>query len=485
MFTSKFLNALWQRKLLFILSSGAVFIGIVGSLYFWPKTYSATAKVLIDSKAIETVSGMPAQSQITTNFLTTQVDVVQSSRVANRAVELLKLDSSEAAKKRYDELNTGSQTFTQFYADQFQKSISVKPNRDSNVIDISFKNGDPAFAAQVANAFARAYISTNLELKVQPAKEFADWFETRIQGIRSNLKQTQRQHSDLQRKTGITSADERLDVENSRLQELSTQLVVLQGQLSDSERRVKSANSNTSSNAGKDQSDRSSISEVMGNPVVQALKADLARAQTKQAEMSESLGKKHPQMVRIEGEIEQIKTKLDRELDVATISVDKQLDINRGREITLRQSLAEQKEKVLKIKRDRDDLAVLGRELESAQRAHDLVAHRLTQTTLESQASLPSVVLLDEAVAPSQPISPKTSLGLMLAFILAPIVGLVSVLVHEALDKRVRSLRDLEDTCAGVRVLCIVGNGRPSRTMSVLNSLVSILRTNRSTALAR
>lgn len=484
MFDNKLFIVLWERKILFALTGLIVFAGILVSVFNWPKTYSATARLLIDPRPSDAISGMPAQSQMSPNFLTTQVDVIQSSRVAAKAIELMKLESSAVAQDRFKSEANANQTFVQYYAEQMQRGITVKPNRDSNVIDVSYRAGDPVFAAQVANAFARAYINTNLELRVQPAKEFAEWFESRFQAVRSQMKDTQRRHSDLQRKAGITSADERLDVENARLQELSSQLVALQSQLSDSERRSSTAKKSQQVFLGSSSQDQASIPEVMNNPLVQTLKSDLARAEARRAELAEQLGKRHPQMVRMDGEIDQLKAKLGSELNVATGTVDRQLEINRGRESTLRQALSDQKEKVLRIKRDRDELAGLSRELESSQRAHDVVSSRLNQTTLESQSSTPNVVLLDEAVVPTNPISPRTGLGLLMALALAPLVALFSVIIHEAIDKRIRSARDLEEI-DGIKVLCIVGDGRASRTKALFRSIQSIFKTTRRPALAR
>ena len=479
MFNSNFLIVLWQRKLLFIAVSIVVFSGIALGLLLWPKTYVANARVMVDTKPTDTLSGQPNLSAMNNNYLATQVEVIQSSRVAAKAITLLALEKSEGAKTRFEEARQGNQTFLQYYTDLLQRGLSVKPGRESNIIDISFRTGDPTFAANVANAFARSYIATNLELKLQPAKEFADWFENRVQPIRDKLKKTQREYSDVQRKAGITSADERLDVENARLQELSTQLVILQGQLNESEKRSKAVTRVTGAGDGN-----AAIFEVMSNPVVMQLKTDLGRLEAKYAELSPQLGKRHPQMIQIDSEITQTKQKITAEIATVTSSVDRQLDITRAREETLRSALASQKEKVLKIKRDRDELSVLARDLDNSQRTHDLVAARLTQTTLESQANMPSVVLLDEAVAPTTAASPRTTLGYTIATLLAPLIGLIAVLLYEALDKRVRSASDLEEA-TNSKVLCIVGDGRPSKTAAVLKTIASVFRPIKSLQLAR
>jgi hypothetical protein len=42
---------------------------------------------------------------------------------------------------------------------------------------IAYTSEDPNFAAAAANAFAQSYIETSIELKTDPARQFARWFD--------------------------------------------------------------------------------------------------------------------------------------------------------------------------------------------------------------------------------------------------------------------------------------------------------------------
>ena len=102
------------------------------------------------------------------------------------------------------------------------------PTHSSNVIDVSVKWSDPTTAAALANAFAQVAIETNIELKVAPAKQYAGWFEEHSRALRADLEAKQKRLSDFQKANGIIATDEKLDVENARLTELSTELVTIQ-----------------------------------------------------------------------------------------------------------------------------------------------------------------------------------------------------------------------------------------------------------------
>jgi len=117
---------------------------------------------------------------------------------------------------------------------------------------------------------------------------------------------------------------------------------------------------------------------------------------------------------------------------------------------------------VMSIKNQRDELAVLQREVENAQRAYDAVAQRLTQTSLESQTQQTNVVVLTPAVEPIEPSSPKLLLNSLLAVFLGTLLGVGCALLLETLSRRVRSAEDLAQAL-GLPVLGVLEPTRAAR----------------------
>jgi succinoglycan biosynthesis transport protein ExoP len=133
----------------------------------------------------------------------------------------------------------------------------VNPSRESSVVEISFKGADPAFVAAVANAFADEYQLVNVQLKVEPMKKASTYFNDQTKQLRDNLEAAQSRLSKYQQEHGIVSLDNRLDVESNRLNDLSAQLVMAQGQMEANSRR---------SMAGNDSPD------VANSPLIQSMK---------------------------------------------------------------------------------------------------------------------------------------------------------------------------------------------------------------------
>ena len=114
--------------------------------------------------------------------------------------------------------------------------------------------------------------------------------------------------------------------------------------------------------------------------------------------------------------------------------------VNLQKESEIRAAIETQKNRVLELKKQRDELSVLQREVESAQRAYELVSQRLTQTNLESQISQTNVVMLNPADEPIEPASPKILLNLALSIFLGTLLGVGAALLHGN-DRPPRALR--------------------------------------------
>jgi len=416
-----------------------------------PKQYSASTEVVIDVRSPDPIAGIVLPGLITPGYMATQVDIVQSDRVAGRVVKLLRLDQNPGVQQEWRDATEGRGTIQSWLIELLKKKLEVKPSRESNVISIGFTGTDPRFAAAVANAFAQAYLETTLELKVEPARQYAAWFGERSTTLRGGLEKAQARLSQYQREHGIVAADERLDVENARLAELSSQLVVVEAQATETASRQRQAKGGTEN-----------LPEVLQNPLVQGMKADVARQEAKLNELAGQLGKNHPQYQRTADELQTLHKKLDAEMKQVASGIGTSNRINQQREGELRSALAAQKAKVMSIKNQRDELAVLQREVENAQRAYDAVAQRLTQTSLESQTQQTNVVVLTPAVEPIEPSSPKLLLNSLLAVFLGTLLGVGCALLLETLSRRVRSAEDLAQAL-GLPVLGVLEPTRAAR----------------------
>lgn len=448
------LTILRARKWIFLLTLGlTVATTLVVSLLL-PKTYTATTSVVVNFKGTDPVTGATLPAMLMPGYLATQTEIITSRRVSRNVVEKLNLASSPVVRKQFQDDTEGQGDVQDWLADRLLQSLDVEPSRESSVISISYRGADPRFAAALANAFATSYAETNLKLKVEPSQQAAAWFNDQIKGLRDNLEKAQSTLSAYQREHGIIAVDERLDVETSRLADLSSQVVMAQSQTFDSLSRQRQLG----------QGGAAESPDIMANPLIQGMKSQLVQAEAKLTEISQRMQKNHPQYQAAEKEVANLKARIDEEIVKASSSIGQSAKISQRREGDLRAALAAQKSKLLELKQQRDDLAVLTREVENAQRVYDAAMQRFSQTSMEGQANQTDVSVLNVALPPLKPSSPRMFLNTVLSVFLGTLLGLGFSLLVEMVDRRVRTADDVS-LIAGLPVLGSL-DGRVERPRS-------------------
>ena len=421
-FSRFFLIILARRKLILATLIITILTTLIVSLLL-PKSYLSTATLVLTYKGADPVTGAFLPAQLNPSFMATQLDVIKSTRTALMVIDQLGLLNNEALLKLFEESNINL-GLREWLAAFLLKNLDIETSRDSSVIGFSYKGADPMFATIMANAFANAYQEISIRLTVEPSQKAAAYFTDQLNVLREKFEIAQKKLTDYQNEVGIVDADTRLDVETRRLNDLSTQLIIAQAELMGTDPEVINRSGETSA--------------VAKNSMISNLKLSLAQAESKFSDVSQKLGPNHPSYMGAKAEVEKLRTELNK-------YVRNTMHTAIGQEAEIRAALEEQKTKVLSLNRARNELHILFKEAEGAQQAYDNAMLRLNQTTLEGQANLSSVSILDPAKIPEKPHSPKLFLNMILSVILGTLLGLGAGLVAEMVDRRVRSPEDLVD----------------------------------------
>lgn len=418
-----------------------------------PKEYTATTSLIIDSKSKDPFTGQLLPSQMFPGYMATQVEVIQSSNVAQKVVRDLKLADSPGTREQFIEATQGEGDINQWLSDLLLQKLDVEPSRESSVINIAFTATDPRFAAAMANAFAKTYIETSLELRLAPLKQTAAWFDQQIVQLREKLDQAQQNLNAYQREKGIVESEERFDVETRRMADLAGQMVAAQSASYDASSRTR---------------DSASLPEVINNPVVQGLKAQVAQGEGNLAELANRVGANHPDFIRLQAEVNSYKAKLANELNIATRGVGATADAARQRFNELSAAFERQKAKVLEMKQQREEGTLLARDLENAQRIYDSALQRYGQSHMEAQSTQTDATVLNPAAPPTKHSKPRVFLNILLSVFLGSLLGVGIGFLVELLDRRVRSGQDIA-AWLGIPVLAEVG--RKGRRLEALRRL--------------
>jgi uncharacterized protein involved in exopolysaccharide biosynthesis len=187
------------------------------------------------------------------------------------------------------------------------------------------------------------------------------------------------------------------------------------------------------------------MQEIVTNPMVVSLTSDLSRQEARLNEISERYGSQHPQVQELRASIKQMRDRLALEKSRITGSLTANNSVNQSRLENLRNALDAQRNKVLQMRGLRDEAAVLQRDVENAQKVYDAGFGKLSQSTLESQATQTNVSVVKVATEPPFPSSPRVMLNLTVGLLLGLVLSIATAALREVRDWRLRSEADVTD----------------------------------------
>jgi uncharacterized protein involved in exopolysaccharide biosynthesis len=332
--------------------------------------YKATTTLVLSFNAGNPFedSGMPRQNNAA--YLATQIDILQSRRIARDALATLPRQHLEQVASDflddYPIVSATDEELIPILESFVPDNLEVDALRESRVVALRYTSSDPETSAAVANGFAQAYIAMSLELAVAPARQNALWFDEQLVLLRQKLAEKQATLTAYQKDKGIISYNDRLDQEMARFE---------------------------------------------------ALADDLAKAQGRVRELrSSQVGSQHPEYRR------------------AT-----------QQEQATRESLAAQERRVFDVKEERDELELLGQDVENARRSYDIALQEFYETSMKSQFNQSSVSILSPATPPGQSLESSLLTRMIAAAILGLFLGIMLAVVAELLNRRVRTVEDVEE----------------------------------------
>lgn len=437
---NQLITILLARRMLVIMVFGLTVLAAAAVTMVLPKTYQATSSLIINYKGTDPVTGSTMPAQLAPSYMATQVDIISSDNVARQVVEELKLHETRFAVEAFQQVRQEAggvakdANIKDWLSGVLQNKLIIEPSKQSNVIEVGYKGSDPQFVATVANAFADAYIDTNLKLKVDPSMDAAEWFNDRLASYREDVIEAEKKLTEYQSEKGIVALEERWDVENSKLEQLSQELVVAQAEALDSNSRSNEANNAESIEKNPD---------ILTNPLIQSMKAELNSAEANLAKLKQRYAANHPKYQAAQAEVGNLRAELQREIENVTGGLTNSAGLSDKRVSELEAAVQKQKEKILELNQHRDELAVLQLDVESAQQTLNTALERFSQTSMEGNINQSDVSVLTRATAPLFPSSPNVKRNLFLAAVLGFILAAGAALLLELLNPRIRTLEDI------------------------------------------
>ena len=432
----------------------AVVIGLVITL-LTPPTYTAAATVQIDREAtrvLDSEQTSPGDLRFSMEFFQTQYGLIRSRSLAERVIDSLGLASSDTFIEQMGgefEARDG-ETAAQQMARRRERVIrliaaglDVSPQRDSRLVEITFSSPSAAVSARMANAIAENYIQSNLDRKFDASLYVREFLEERIAETKAKLEATERQL--------VQYADDQqiIRLEDSTNAGSGAQSSLAASSLSTINQALSQARVDRISTEERWRQARGaslmSIPEVIASPAIQAMVAQRVAVEAEYQQKSSVLQADYPEMVELQSRIDELDSQI-RSLAVSIRDgIRAQYEIALNQERALQSRVNGLSNDVLDLSDRSVEYNILLRELDTSRQLYDGLLQRYKEVGVTGGVTANNVSLIDRAIAPKTPSSPKLPLNLALAFVLGLGLGVVAALLIEALDDSITTPGDVEE----------------------------------------
>lgn len=441
--------------------------------------YQATATLLIERNAARFVAiqdvYQTSQMWDFGEYYQTQYEILRSRPVAERLVDSIGLDAFDVLPAKAEGFSlsrlwpwAAKPAPTAKPSDPERRNaaiatvlggLGVVPVRNSQLVRLQMKHPDPKFAADLANAHARAYIEAMMEGRLEMSQTASNWLGERTTALRAKLEQSEKalqEFRDRERLIDLKGVDSLA----------SNDLTLASGQLSEvrRERAAKEARFREVERA-RAAGTLASLPDLLADPLVSEFKQGLVAAERSAREFASRYGPKHPKRIEAEAALATTRAALDQQLQIAATAVERDYQAARLRESEVAAELGQAKGEVRDINRKQYELGALQRDVDANRQLYELFQARFKETSAASGVQTANARLVESALPNPAPVYPNQQRSLMIGLLLGLALGIALALVLDHMDNTLKGADDVEQRL-GVPVLGLVPRLPSSETAS-------------------
>ena len=480
---------LWRRKWQVIIPAFVLFVASVAVAFTWPRSYESKATILIEEPDISGEFVQPA----TVGFADQAVQVI-SQQILSRQ-NLIKLIQKFDLYPETQDPNELTAAATSLRENIKVEFISAEVNdptmagrRQATIaFTLSFLHEDPRTAQKVAAELVSLYLAENQRTRRAKAAQTTEFLAREAAKLAEQITALEAKLAAFKQENA-GSLPEEVSINQQTMYRYELQLLELRHQIQSQEERkayVESRLAQVSPYA----------SIPLGDGTVLRPEERLKKLQSQYSALSYTYGPKHPTMVEIATEIENLKEALgtdgqggsDNPSNPAYIQLQAELKAINSNLNSLRatrndvaakfQSMESQMLKAPDIERA---YLLLARNYENATADYRAVEEKLSEArrleALETERKGQHFSIIEPPEVPLTPVAPNRKLLVLVGFMIAGIGGLGVASLAEVLDQTVSGPRQLA-AIAGAAPLVVIPMIQPeaSKPRAFATSLLVIV----------
>ena len=374
----------------------------------------------------------------TWDFVATQLGLLKSRTLAERVAEDLNL----ANNPQFADPSAAPAARVKSAANVVASNIKVADQSDGQLIKFDYISQSPETSAQVANAYADAFINSTLQRRYEASTYARSFLERQIAKTRGDLERSERQLVAYAQSQGIinTSEEGKSGSDASSIQGQS--LVALNQALAEATARRVAAEG-----AYRGSASVGPTSEVTAS--TQALRQSRAALEAEYQDKRTLMKPEHPEMVSLRSRIDELDRQIAREASNVAGSQNNtllaQYRAALAAERALQGRVAGLKGQVLDLRGRSIQYAILQRDVDTNRALYDALLQRYKEIGVAGGVGAAPVSIVDRAEPPSGPFKPNLFWNLLIGLGLGVVFGVLAAIALEILNDTIKTRKDVRE----------------------------------------
>jgi capsular exopolysaccharide synthesis family protein len=336
-------------------------------------------------------------------------------------------------------------------AGAFGNGLLIEQVGGSYVLALSFWSEDPAKAAMIANAMADEYLVSQVEAKFGAAERATDWLGKRIQELRGEVLEAEAKIVEYRSRNNLVNTDQNNPVTLQFFQ-MNSQLALAQAERAGAEARLQQARAMLDTEGGVQ-----AAALVLNSVVMADLRSQELQLTRRISELSSEMGERHPLMVTTQGELANVRQKMQDEVQRIISDLSNEVAVARARERELQNNMSALQSDAADVDLAGVELRDLTMEADANRELFGTFLTRFREIVEQQELQEADARIMSAASIPLGPSYPQVKLVTMIGFAASLVLGVLLVFVVERWDTGYgfRSADEIQ-SALGLRALALV-----------------------------
>jgi uncharacterized protein involved in exopolysaccharide biosynthesis len=423
-------GVLWHRRWIVILS--VIACVAAGGVYyaFAPRTYAASAVLLLDPHLGRGLGADPVQPGYVsdTSAIDSQVKLLTSQSVLKRVAD------SEHLEQDPDFNGENRSLLSRLIGPArppgeavdliaLAERITIKRPERTYVVEVQAAAPSGEKAANLANAVVRSYNDDQIAARVQAAENDSRWVRQKLSDLETQIRAAENKVESYKSANRIVSTDG-LRSNEQQVADLTKELGTARARASEAKARLDQVQRIAK------QGRIEASADALRSPVIERLRTQQADSERELARLSESLGARHPALIEAQAQNARVKGLIRDELTRIQAGIEAEYNAARANAASLEREIDQLKGQSNVTSQKLVPLRQLEREVEVLRASYDRFA-KIKDTLTQQESESPPARVVATARPPLSPSSPRRLVVALLSLGGGVFLGLALALLTE------------------------------------------------------